>query len=34
MVLAAMTAISMLLGAFLLWRVLRWAARRRLADDQ
>ncbi|MCX7081170.1 MAG: cellulose biosynthesis cyclic di-GMP-binding regulatory protein BcsB [Pseudomonas sp.] len=34
MVLAAMTAISMLLGAFLLWRVLRWAAHRRLADDQ
>lgn len=34
LLLAVMTAISMSLSAFLLWRVLRWAARRRLADEQ
>lgn len=31
-VLAAVTSMSMLLGAFLLWRVLQWVARRRLAN--
>ena len=32
--LAAMTTISVLLTAFLLWRALRWAARRRLAAQE
>ncbi|MNN86429.1 Cyclic di-GMP-binding protein precursor [compost metagenome] len=32
--LAAMATISVLLGAFLLWRALRWAARRRMPGEE